>query len=75
MNRDAALRVDAMLMGVRASLDAIAHYVKNNAPEHEFKAIRRLIGASMGETVLKSNLLHQQHPDIVPDEVGPAVKM
>ena len=58
-----------MLMGVRASLDAIVHCVKNNAPEDEFKAIRRLIGASMGETILISNLLHQQHPDIVPDEL------
>jgi len=61
--------VDAMLMGVWASLDAIVHCVKNNAPEDEFKAIRRLIGTSMGEMILISNLLHQQHPDIVPDEL------
>jgi len=44
-----------MLMGVWESLDAIVHCVKNNAPEDEFKAIRRLIGASMGETILISN--------------------
>jgi hypothetical protein len=50
-------------------LDAIAHYVKNNAPEDEFKAIRRLIGTTMGETILILNLLHDQHRDIVPDEL------
>jgi hypothetical protein len=69
MDRDAALRVDAMLMGIRASLDALAHYVKNNAPEDEFNPIRRLIGASMAETISISNLLHEKYPNIVPKEL------
>jgi hypothetical protein len=67
VNRDAALRVDAMLMGVRASFDAIAHYVKNNSNEDEFVVMRRLIGSSMAETILISNFLHEKYPDIVPD--------
>jgi hypothetical protein len=69
VDRDAALRVDAMLMGIRAALDAVAHYVKNNAPEDEAKTITRLIGASMGQIILISNSLHDQHPDTIPKEL------
>jgi hypothetical protein len=69
MDRDVALRVDAMLMGVRASLDAIAHYVKNNASEDEFKTIARQIGSSMGQTMLISDSLHDQYQDIIPKEL------
>jgi hypothetical protein len=69
MDRDAALRVDAMLMGVRASLDAIAHYVKNNSTEEERKVILRYIGSSMAQTILISNSLHDQHRNIIPKEL------
>jgi hypothetical protein len=69
MDRDVALRVDAMLMGVRASLDAIAHYVKNNASEDEAKTIARLLGSSMAQTILISNALHDQYPDTIPKEL------
>jgi hypothetical protein len=69
MDRDVALRVDAMLMGVRASLDAVAHYVKNNSSEDEFKIIAHYIGSSMGQTILITNMLYEQHSDIIPKEL------
>ena len=72
MDRDVALRIDGMLNGIRASLDGVAHYVKNNCTEKEFKAIVRLIGSSMGETIDISNFLCKEHPDIVPRELRPA---
>jgi hypothetical protein len=69
MDRDVALRIDAILVGVRASLDAVAHYVKNNASEDEFKIIAHHIGASMGQTILVSNMLYERHADIIPEEL------
>jgi hypothetical protein len=69
MDRDVALRVDAMLMGVRASLDHITHYVKNNSSEEEFKMIARHIVSSMTQTVLISNSIHDQYQDIISKEL------
>jgi hypothetical protein len=69
MDRDIALRIDAMLMGIRASLDAVAHYTKTNCTEEEARRIIRLIGSSMAETIDISNALHKEHPDIVPREL------
>jgi len=71
MDRDVALRVDGMLNAIRASLDGVAHYVKNNCTKAESKRIIRQIGATMGETIEISNALHQEHPDIVPRELQP----
>jgi hypothetical protein len=69
MDRDIALRTDGMLMAIRANLDSVAHYAKNDCTEQEFKKMVRLIGSSMGETIEISNSLHKEHPDIVPREL------
>lgn len=74
MNRDVALRIDGMLIAIRASLDGVAHYAKNNCREEESKAILRLIGSSMAETIDISNALHKEHPDLVPRELRPTSK-
>ena len=71
MDRDVALRIDGMLIAIRANLDGVADYVKNNCTEAEFKRIVRPIGASMAATIEISNALHQEHPDIVPRELQP----
>ena len=74
MKRDFALRIDSLLTGVRASLDSIASYMKNNVAkgaisEDEFKKFAQLIGRSMAETIKISNELHRLFPDITPDEL------
>ena len=69
MDRDVALRIDGTLNAVRSSLDGLAHYMKNNCSEAEFKRIVRQIGAAMGATIDISNALYQEHPDIVPREL------
>jgi len=61
-------------MGVRASLDSIASYMKNNVPrgnltEEEFKGFAVAVGRCMTETIIISNELHKLFPDIVPDEL------
>ena len=71
MDRDIALRIDGMLIAIRGNLDGVAHYVKNNCTEAEFKRIVRQIGASMAETIEISNALHKEYPDIVPRELRP----
>lgn len=69
MERDVALRLDALLMGSRGQLDMIAQYMKNNLAQEEFDRHIQRIGASMAETIEISNALHAAFPDIVPKEL------
>lgn len=72
MDKDVAIRLDGMLMGVRGHLDGIAHYMKNNLSAPEYTALIGHIGASMGELIDISTSLHQQFPDIFPKELRPS---
>ena len=71
MERDVAIRIDGMLSGVLASMSGIAHYMKNNLSEEEYKSLVGMVGATMGEAVEFSSLLHKLFPDIVPKELDP----
>ena len=71
MERDVALRIDGMLMGVLGSLDGIAHYVKNNLSEQDYSEMIRPIGRAMAELIEISDSLHSHFPDIVPKEIIP----
>ncbi|HET6159071.1 MAG TPA: hypothetical protein VFE34_12045 [Dongiaceae bacterium] len=51
MERDVALRIERRLIGIRASLDGLARYVKANCSDGESKRIVRFIGSSMAETI------------------------
>ncbi len=69
MKRDVALRIDAMLIGVRGNLDMILRYMKNNLSDQEYHESKLNIAKSMAETIFISNRLHELFPDIVPDEL------
>ena len=71
MDRDVAVRIDGMLMGVRGNLDGIAFYMKNNLSEEEYKKLVGSIGRSMAELVAISTELHTSFNDIVPEEMRP----
>ena len=71
MQRDVAIRLDGMLIGVLAHLDSIAHYMKDNLSEDEYKTSIEAIGKAMGEAVGVSSSLHALFPDIVPKELRP----
>ena len=72
MERDVAIRIDGMLSGVVASMNGIAHDMKNNLSEEEYKSLIGMVGATMGEAVEFSSLLHKMFPDIVPKELDPS---
>jgi hypothetical protein len=74
MDRDVAIRIDGMLIGVRGNLDGIAHYMKNNLTSKEYDSLITHIGESLGELIDISSSLHNQFPDIVPDELRPPHK-
>ena len=74
MDRDVAIRIDGMLIGVRGNLDGIAHYMKNNLTPKEYDSLITHIGESLGELIDISSSLHNQFPDIVPDELRPRHK-
>ena len=71
MDRDAAVRIDGMLMGARANLDGIAHYMKNNLSSEEFSDLVLSIGKSMSALIDISSSLHSKFPDIIPKELLP----
>ena len=50
MDRNAAIRVDGMLIGVRGALDGVAHYMKNNFSSQEYDALVVHIGGGNGRT-------------------------
>jgi hypothetical protein len=69
MDRNAAIRVDGMLIGVRGALDGVAHYMKNNFSSQEYDTLVVHIGGAMAELIDISTSLHKQFPDIVPREL------
>ena len=71
MEKEIAIRIDGMLLGVRGNLDGIAHYMKNNLPEDEYSKLVMSIGESMSAVVDLSMSLYSQFPDIVPVELQP----
>jgi len=71
IDRDVAIRLDGMLMGVCGNLNGIAHYMKNNLSEDEFAAHVRSIGASMAAVIDISSALHAKFPDLLPKELQP----
>jgi hypothetical protein len=71
MDRHVAIRLDGMLLGARANLDGIAHYMKNNLSPEEFSEAVISIGESMGALIDISSSLHSKFPDIVPKELLP----
>jgi hypothetical protein len=71
MDKNAAIRVDGMLIGVRSALDGIAHYMKNNFSPQEYNAMALHVGGAMAELIDISTSLHKQFPDIVPRELTP----
>ena len=71
MDRDTALRLDGMLLGVSGNLDAIAYYMRKNLSESESQLFVRSIGESMAALLDISTALYKQFPDIIPKELRP----
>ena len=71
MEKDTAIRLDGMLMGVRGNLDGIAHYMKTSLSEDEYSDLVRAIGQSMSALVDLSMSLYSSFPDIIPTELRP----
>lgn len=71
MNRDGAIRLDGMLIGVRGNLDSIAYFMKNNMREAEYLKLIKYVADSMGVLVELSMALHSEFPDTLPEELKP----
>jgi hypothetical protein len=71
MDRDVAIRIDGMLLGARANLDGIAHYMKNNLSSEEFSEAVLSLGKSMSALIDISSSLHSKYLDITPKELWP----
>jgi hypothetical protein len=71
MNRDIAIRIDGMLLNAIGAIDGIAHYMKNNLSDSDYKSLIYMIGTAMGNLTDASGALHKIHPDITPQELRP----
>jgi hypothetical protein len=71
MEKDIAIRIDGMVIGVLGNLDGIAHYMKNNLSDEEYSNVIKSIGQSMAALADVSTYLHSIFPDIVPKELRP----
>ncbi len=71
MDRDAAIRIDGMLLGARSNLDGIAHYMKNNLSSEEVSDVVLSIGKAMSALIDISSSLHSKFPDIASKELLP----
>jgi hypothetical protein len=71
MDRTTAIRIDGMLKSSTASLDGIAHYMKNNLSPEEYAELVKSIGYAMGELFEISQSLYSRFPDITPKELIP----
>jgi hypothetical protein len=69
MNRDAALKLDALLLGIRYSLDCAQRYMKPHLSEEDYKKYKYAIARSAGELIDIANDLYKKFPDIFPDEL------
>jgi hypothetical protein len=69
MNRDAALKIDALLLGIRYSLSSAQHYMRPYLSEEDYKKYKYAIARSTGELIDISNDLYTKFPDIFPDEL------
>lgn len=66
MDKDAAAKLDGMLMGSRMLLQSVADFVRENVPEQERYPIALKIGTAMAELLEISWLIHDQHPSLNP---------
>jgi hypothetical protein len=71
MQRDAALRIDGMLIGVQGNLNCIVHYLKNNLSQEEYKEHAFSVAKSMAALIDISKSMYLEFPDILPKELQP----
>ncbi|HXT05825.1 MAG TPA: hypothetical protein VN715_02670 [Roseiarcus sp.] len=69
MDRDTAIRIDGMLINSIGTLDGIAHYLKNNLSDDEYKKYIYIVGNAMGNLSDFSAMLHKLFDDITPKEL------
>lgn len=71
MDHIIAARLDGMLMAVRAELDGVAHFMKEDLSEEEYTELILSIGRAMAELIDISTALHERFPDILPKQLRP----
>jgi hypothetical protein len=69
MDRDAALKLDTLVLNMIGNLDHLAWIMKKDLTDEEFQRYKYNIGRAMGELAEISSDFHERHPDIVPEEL------
>lgn len=66
MDKDAAAKLEGMMLGSRMLLQSVADFVRENVPEQERYAVAIKIGTAMAELLDVSWMIYDQHPDLNP---------
>ena len=77
MEKDNAAKLEGMLWGSRRLLEAVADYVRENAPEGRQREIMLKIGTAMSEFNDLSWMIYREHPGLnpYPEETEIAARM
>jgi len=65
MDRDIAIRIDALLVNAVGNIDALAAFLKNNVSEEEFNRYVPKLGECMYHLIEFSEDLRKTYPDII----------
>lgn len=72
MNRDVAIRIDAMLRIARTNLVEVSNYILENVTdEDERRYLILCVGKGLGETLDIHNRIYSVFPDLKPPELIP----
>ena len=66
MDRDAAEKLEEMMLASRAQLENIAEVVREQVPAPQQRTIMLKIAAALGELIHVSRMIHDEHADLNP---------
>jgi hypothetical protein len=66
MDKDFAARLEGMVLGSRMTLQSVAEFVRDHAPEADRRAMLLKIGTAMSELLDISWMIYERHPSLDP---------
>jgi len=77
MDREAAEKLEGMLLASRAQIEQIAELVRTEVPAPQTRAVMLKIAAALAELIYVSRMIHDEHPHLNPykDEEALAAEM
>jgi hypothetical protein len=66
MDREAAEKLEGMVLASRAQIEQVAEFVRIEVPAPQTRAIMLKIAAALAELIYVSRMIHDEHPHLNP---------